>query len=365
MEFLNEPDKIDSMKCHDLFMRAALREARKGLGFTSPNPAVGAVVVRRGRIISRGWHRKAGAPHAEVEALNALQNSKDAEGSTLYVTLEPCSTHGRTPPCTEAILRSGISKVVIGGLDPNPVHAGRAVELLRNAGVEVVTGVEGEACRFLNRAFFKWITTRRPWVLVKAALSLDGRLSRPPGEGKWLSGMASLRDAHKLRRMTDAILVGANTLRTDNPSLTIRYGAGKGVKEQPWRVVLTRGGTPLPQDAHLFQDEYRERTVVFKQRPLESVLSELGDRYGVNHLLVEGGAEVLGGFFDAGLVDEVCFYLTSWICGGPRLGVGGQGVERSAEGLRILRPEYRHLGRDVVLQGLVDRPLARRVCGEE
>ncbi len=336
-------------------MRAALREAQKGLGLTSPNPAVGAILVRAGRIISRGWHRKAGAPHAEVEALRALPNVKDAVGATLYVTLEPCSTHGRTPPCTEAIVRSGISRVVIGGLDPNPLHAGRAVELLREAGLEVVIGVQEAACGFLNRAFFKWITTRKPWVVAKAALSLDGRLSRPMGESKWLSGPEALRDAHRLRRMADAILVGANTLRTDNPSLTIRHGAEMGLKEQPWRVVVTRGGSPLPQDAQLFQDEHRERTVVFNQRPWESVLSELGDRYRVNHLLVEGGAEVLGGLFDEGLVDEVYFYLTSWICGGPQLGVGGEGVSRSVEGLRILQPEYRRLGKDLLMQGLVDR----------
>ncbi len=340
---------------HQRFMRAALRAAQKGLGLTSPNPAVGAVLVRRGRIVGRGWHRRAGLPHAEVEAFQSLPDPELARGATLYVTLEPCSTTGRTPPCTEAILRSGVRRVVIGALDPNPAHAGRAVGILEASGIEVLCGVLQEECAFLNRAFFHWITTGRPWVIAKAALSLDGRISRPPGETQWLSGATSRRDAHLLRRHVDAILVGANTLRVDNPRLTVRGPGGMSDgKVQPWRVVLTRGGGALPAESHLFTDAFRDRTLVYSQQSLEAVLEDLGRRQ-VNSLLVEGGAEVLGAFVDARLVDEVCFYLTPLICGGPALGVGGLGAGATDEGLVLLNPEYRRLGRDIRMSGLVKR----------
>jgi diaminohydroxyphosphoribosylaminopyrimidine deaminase/5-amino-6-(5-phosphoribosylamino)uracil reductase len=336
-------------------MRAALREAAKGAGATSPNPAVGAVLVRRGRIIARGWHRRAGMPHAEVEALQALPDPALAKGATLYVTLEPCCTTGRTPPCTEAILRAGIRRVVVGATDPHPEHAGRGLEILRRHGVEVVDGVLKEACAHLNRAFFKWITTRRPWVLAKAALSLDGRLTRPPGEGRWLTGAAALRDAHRLRALSDAVLIGAETLRTDDPSLLVRNVPLPSGKPQPWRVVLTRGGGPLPPAAQIFTDAHRDRTLVFSAQSLESVLSELGERYAVTQLLVEGGGEVLGAFFDGGFVDEVCFYLAPILCGGPRVAVGGVGVGETQEAPPLSRVEYRRFGRDLRLSGLVSR----------
>jgi diaminohydroxyphosphoribosylaminopyrimidine deaminase/5-amino-6-(5-phosphoribosylamino)uracil reductase len=338
---------------HLRFMRAALREAVKGCGATSPNPAVGAVLVRNGRVLARGWHRGAGLPHAEVEALKALPDPALAKGATLYVTLEPCCTTGRTPPCTEAILRAGIRRVVVGATDPHPAHAGRGLELLRQHGVEVLDGVLAEECAYLNRAFFKWITTRRPWVVAKAALSLDGRLTRPPGEGQWLTGPAALRDAHRLRSLSDAVLIGAGTLRADNPSLSVRHVPLPGNKPQPRRVVLTRGTHPLPAGARLFTDAESSRTLVFDSQPLEAVLRELGETHSVTQLLVEGGGEVLGAFFDGRHVDEVCFYIAPLICGGPALGVGGLGVGTSADAPPLTRVEYRRLGRDLRFSGLV------------
>lgn len=338
---------------HSRFMRAALAEAAKGCGATSPNPAVGAVLVRGGRILARGWHRRAGLPHAEVEALRALPDPELAKGATLYVTLEPCSTTGRTPPCTDAILRAGIRRVVVGATDPHPAHAGRGMELLRGQGVEVLTGVLEEECAHLNRAFFKWITTRRPWVVAKAALSLDGRLTRPPGEGQWLTGAAALRDAHRLRALSDAVLVGAGTLRADNPSLLVRRVPLPEGKPQPWRVVLTRGGGELPAGAQIFTDAQSSRTLVFTSKSLEGVLKELGEKHGVTQLLVEGGGEVLGAFFDGGYVDEVCFYLAPILCGGPKVGVGGLGAGSTLEAPPLTRVEYRRLGRDLRLSGLV------------
>ena len=224
------------------FMRLALREAERGRGQTSPNPAVGAVIVKNGRVLARGFHHRAGQPHAEIEALQALGSESRARGATIYVTLEPCSTHGRTPPCTEAIRRAGFARVVIGATDPNPRHAGKAVAILEAAGIVVRPGILSAECAALNPAFNRWIVTGRPWVIAKAALTLDGRLTRPPGEDRWLSGPAARAAGHRLRAQVDAILIGAGTLRADNPRLTVRGVPGADPQRQPWRVVLTRGG---------------------------------------------------------------------------------------------------------------------------
>ena len=204
------------------FMRAALREAARGLGHTSPNPAVGAVIVRGGRIVARGFHRRAGQPHAEIEALRALKKADLARGATLYVTLEPCSTQGRTPPCVGAILSAGFARVVIGTIDPNPAHAGRGVKLLRAGGVKVTAGVLDEECRALNVGFNKWIVTGLPWVIAKWAMSWDGKIATRSGDSQWISNEASRAIVHSLRGRVDAILVGAETARRDNPLLTAR-----------------------------------------------------------------------------------------------------------------------------------------------
>ena len=325
------------------FMRAALREARRGAGRTSPNPAVGAVVVRRGRVIARGFHRCAGMPHAEIEAIAALKNPRRAREATIYVTLEPCSTHGRTPPCVDAIVRGRFARVVIGAIDPNPAHAGRGVELLRGAGIAVTTGVLEDECCELNVAFNKWIVTGMPFVIAKAALSLDGRLTRPPGESQWLTNAVSRADAHRLRASVDAILVGAGTLRADNPRLTVR---GVGAARQPWRVVLAGRGR-LPKDAHLFTDEHRERTLIFRGKTLRTVLRELGRRQ-ITSVLIEGGGAVLGDAFDRRLVDRVQFYLAPILCGGPHV-IGGRGAASTAASLALKNPRYTRIGDDLRL----------------
>jgi diaminohydroxyphosphoribosylaminopyrimidine deaminase/5-amino-6-(5-phosphoribosylamino)uracil reductase len=205
----------------EALMRAALAEARKGLGKTGPNPAVGAVISKNGKILSRGWHRGAGKPHAEIEALRNLKNPALARGATFHVTLEPCSTHGRTPPCTEAIIQAGFARVVFGATDPNPKHAGRAKEILEDAGIQTLSGVLGEECTLLNRAWNKWIATGLPFVTAKAGMSLDGRIASPP-DRRWITSEAARRDAMRLRAECGAVLVGAETVRTDNPQLTIR-----------------------------------------------------------------------------------------------------------------------------------------------
>ncbi|MEA3212001.1 MAG: diaminohydroxyphosphoribosylaminopyrimidine deaminase [Chthoniobacter sp.] len=326
------------------FMRAALREARRGLGHTSPNPAVGAVIVRGGRIIARGFHRRAGLPHAEIEALGKLKSAKLARGAAIYVTLEPCSTHGRTPPCVEAIVKAGFKRVIVGAIDPNPAHAGRGIALLRQAGLELESGILDAECRDLNAAFNKWIVTGVPLVIAKAGMSLDGRLTRPAGEGQWLTSAAARADAHRLRAQVDAILIGAGTLRADNPRLTVR---GIPDARQPWRVIVA-GGTPLPHDAHVFTDEHRDRTLVYRGRSLRAVLRDLGRRQ-MTSVLIEGGTRVLGEAFHRHLVDRVQFYVAPLLCGGPAVVIGGKGAGNTLESLTLSDPVYTRVGGDLRL----------------
>src|SRR4030095_1462356 len=253
------------------FMRVALNEAKKALGQTSPNPAVGAVLVIDNQIVSRGHHREAGCAHAEIECLRDFGAPVPAR-ATLYVTLEPCSTAGRTAPSTDAIIKAGIKNVVIGATDLNPRHSGRGIVELRNSGVRVRDGVLAEECAQLNEAFNKWIVTGRPFVIAKCGMSLDGRLTRPPSETRWITGRDARRDANQLRARVDAVLVGAETVRADNPRLTVR---GVRRARQPWRVVLTRSGQ-LPRQAHLLTDKFAARTLIYKRRSLPSVLKDIG-----------------------------------------------------------------------------------------
>src|ERR1700750_1320533 len=242
---------------HEKFMRAALLQAKKGLGTTSPNPAVGAVLVWRNRIIARGHHRRAGSDHAEINCLRKLDDPIPA-AAVLYVTLEPCSTRGRTAPCANYIIQRGVRRVVIGAVDPNPKHRGRAIGLLHAAGVDVRTGVLENECMRLNEAFNKWIVTGEPFVIAKCGMSLDGHLTRPPGESQWLTSELSRAHAHKLRAAVDAIIVGAETIRRDNPRLTVRSERGY---TQPMRVILTKSGR-LPRTAKVFYDSDRGRTLI-------------------------------------------------------------------------------------------------------
>ena len=329
----------------ETFMWAALAEARRGIGTASPNPAVGAVLVQRGRITATGYHRATGLPHAEIECL-ADASGASLRSATLYVTLEPCSTTGRTPACTEAIVRAGVGRVVIGATDPNPSHSGRGIRELRAAGIEVTTNVLAVECTRLNEAFNKWIVTGKPFVIAKCGMSLDGRLTRPPNEERWITRAAARRHAMQLRLQVDAVLIGAATLRQDDPRLTIR---GARETRQPWRVVLTRSGK-LPREAHLFADRFAERTLVYRKKTLGQVLADLG-RKEVTSVLIEGGGDVLGQAFDARLVDRVQFYLAPLLTGGPVLAVSGNGAGSTVEGARLAEIRYEKLGRDLVISG--------------
>jgi diaminohydroxyphosphoribosylaminopyrimidine deaminase/5-amino-6-(5-phosphoribosylamino)uracil reductase len=330
------------------FMRLALRQAGKGLGKTSPNPAVGAVLVRDGAILSTGWHHRAGGPHAEIEALSSLPNQESAAGATLYVTLEPCSTTGRTPPCTDAIITAKIGRVVIGAIDPNPRHEGRGLDQLRRAGIAVTTGVLEEESVLLNVGFNKWITTGMPWVIAKVAQSLDGRITRPVGEPQRLSNNRSGRLVQSLRSTVDAILVGAETVRRDNPQLTVRTSAREA---QPWRIIMTRSGN-LPGGAILFTDEYRDRTLVYQGIDWLDMLKTLGTK-GVTRLLVEGGGDVLGQLHDLRLLDELWCFVTPMLTAGNKPSFAGRGVQRMADASRLHRIRYKRLGDDVLVTGYI------------
>lgn len=327
-------------------MREALSEGAKGLGLTSPNPPVGAVVVRGGETLGRGWHRRAGEAHAERRALEDARRRHGAEavrGATLYVTLEPCSTHGRTPPCTEAILASGIVRAVVSATDPNPAHAGAGFDLLRKAGVEVTSGVLEEEGRELIRFFARHVVTGMPWVIAKTAATLDGRTTLPEGMGRWISSEAAREDVQFWRRQCDAILVGGETFRRDDPALTLRGRWAEG-RPQPWRVVLTSDAN-LPRTHRLFTDPHRHRSLVHADIPLRESLARLG-RLGVAAAMLESGGRLLAHALEEGLVDEVILYLA------PLLG-GGTSRLLPVDGLvsRLEKVEFAAIGDNLRVRG--------------
>jgi len=330
------------------FMRAALVEAKKALGRTSPNPAVGAVLVIDNRIVAKGHHREAGAAHGEIDCLRDFGAPIPAH-ATLYVTLEPCSTAGRTAPCTHAIVKAGLKNVVLGAIDLNPRHSGRGIVELRNAGVRVRNGILAEECMRLNEAFNKWIVTGQPFVIAKCGMSLDGQLTRPPVESRWITGRDARRHAHHLRARVDAVLVGAETVRVDNPHLTVR---GVRRARQPWRIVLTRSGQ-LPRQARLLTDKFAARTLIYKRKSLASVLKDLGKRR-ITSVLIEGGGEVLGDALDKRLIDKVQLYLGPILTGGPVVAFPGEGVQKTADALRLRDIEYEQIGQTVSISGYPD-----------
>ncbi|MES2310380.1 MAG: bifunctional diaminohydroxyphosphoribosylaminopyrimidine deaminase/5-amino-6-(5-phosphoribosylamino)uracil reductase RibD [Verrucomicrobiota bacterium] len=336
-----------------LWMNEALDLAAKAKGFTSPNPCVGAVLVKNQKVIGRGYHRKAGTPHAEVLAVrDALRQGISPRGSTLYVTLEPCCSHGRTPPCTDLIIREKIKRVVMGTLDPNPAHAGRAPRLLKKEGIEVTVGILKEESSFLNRDFNHWIVQQTPWVTLKSAMSYDGRITRPTGESSWLTGESALEMAHELRGECDAILVGAETVRKDNPQLTVRHPRFKA-KTQPWRVILTRSGK-ISSSANLLKNDPHQRTLIYQNKPLQEVLKDLGNR-GVMNLLVEGGGEIHSAFLSEGLAHEVAIFWAPMMTGTSTWGFRFEGKNQIQKSI-FLKPWWTGLiGNDLLVRALVQK----------
>jgi diaminohydroxyphosphoribosylaminopyrimidine deaminase / 5-amino-6-(5-phosphoribosylamino)uracil reductase len=369
----------------ETFMRMALGLARRAYGDTSPNPLVGAVLVRKGQIIGRGWHRRAGGPHAEIEALaDAARRGQDPRGATLYVTLEPCCTHGRTPPCTDALIAAGIQRVVIGATDPNPAHRGRAFELLRRADIEIAEDVLAEQATALNATFNHWIVHRTPFVMVKAAMSLDGKIATANGESKWITSPASRAKAMRLRRGVDAILVGVNTVIADDPALSVRSVPGFAIPKevrQPRRIIVDSAAR-TPVDAKLVSDAHASLTTVVTTRRASRIQRERLSRRAnvwvaptardggvdlgwlikklgaenVTHLLVEGGGEVNASFLFGRLAHRIAFFYAPKILGGraARKGVAGGGVADATWGLKLHSMKWQRVGPDLLLTASLD-----------
>lgn len=356
-------------------MRQAVRLGRRGLGRTSPNPPVGAVVVAGGKVVGRGYHHGPGRAHGEIEALRAA--GQRSRGATLYVTLEPCNHHGRTPPCTEAILAAGVRRVVFGMSDPNPGVRGGGAARLRRRGVTVISGIESEACAELNAGFTSLVTRGRPLVTLKLAASLDGRIATGTGASRWITGAAARAVVHRLRDEHDAVLVGAGTVIADDPELTCRRRGGR----DPLRVVLD-GRLRIPLSARVVADraaggtlvvtaarggrkltELRRRGVGLLSLPGRSgdvdvklLLRRLAAR-GVATVLVEGGAGVAAAMLRAGVVDHALFFLAPKLIGGdgvPMLGPLGVARLERAPALRIVRVSK--VGADLLVQAV---PAAR------
>ncbi|MBJ6765116.1 bifunctional diaminohydroxyphosphoribosylaminopyrimidine deaminase/5-amino-6-(5-phosphoribosylamino)uracil reductase RibD [Myxococcaceae bacterium JPH2] len=359
----------------EFFMRIALEEASKGLGRTSPNPVVGAVLVKGGRIIARGFHKKAGTAHAEVVALEAAGTK--ARGADLYTTLEPCDHYGRTPPCSLAILEAGVRRVFCGSADPNPLVSGKGVARLRRGGVKVVTGVLQEEADALNRPFFHVLRTGLPWVTMKAAVTLDGKLATATGDSRWVTGEAARAWVHQLRDRVDAILVGANTVRLDDPKLTTRLPGGGG-KDAVRVVVDSR--LRLSANATVFTQRSSARTVVATLEDPEGrkarKLAALGvdvwqvrakkDRVdltallrrmakaGMSHVLVEGGSELYASLLRERRANALALFLAPKLIGASGLSWAGDlGVQAMSQALKVKNLTLEHIGEDVLLQALL------------
>lgn len=355
------------MSRDERYMQTALKLARRGVGSVEPNPAVGAVIVKGGQVIGSGWHSRFGGPHAEI---NALKNcKKSARGATMYVTLEPCCHFGKTPPCTKAIIKSGIKKVVAATEDPTKKNNGKGFKILENAGIKVVTGICKNEAEKLNAPFFKFAKTRKPWVIIKWAQSYDGFLARSDGK-RWITGAKSRKDAHKLRKKVQAILVGINTVLADDPMLTARPWTGK----QPLRVVLD-SKIKIPIDCNLIRTAPKTPVCIFttisrkkiKRKGVEivkvgkykgrinfrAVLTELGKK-DIQQLLVEGGEKVITSFLKQKLADEAVIYVSS-----EKLGKNGKvkispPMKKLYSRLKKNYVEKERFDRDVCLTGFVE-----------
>jgi len=357
-----------------IYMQRALDLASLALGRTSPNPVVGAVIVKDGRIVGEGYHRKAGTPHAEVHALQAAGGR--AAGATVYVTLEPCSHFGKTPPCADALIAAGVQKVLIACLDPNPQVAGRGMQKLMDAGIETELGImETEALR-LNEAFFKYIQTGRPFVAVKTAMTLDGKIASKTGDSRWITSADARAFVHQLRNTYDAILVGIGTVLKDDPLLNTRLEQAD--TRDPVRVVLD-SKLELPADSQIACSARKQRSLVFcsaeaseeKQQiletagceiirlqqqdsfiPLETVLDYLGSQ-GICSLLVEGGGQINASFLEARLADKIYSFIAPKIIGGTEAPspVGGQGLTLMREAWELHSIEVKRFAKDILLTG--------------
>ena len=355
-------------------MRRALEMAGKAAGRTSPNPMVGAVIVKNGRMIAESYHKKAGRPHGEIEALRKA--GKRARGAQMFVNLEPCCHHGRTPPCTDAIIASGLKEVFVGMRDPNPLVAGKGIRRLKQAGIEVHNGVLTPQCRRLKEEFAKYIQTGTPWVILKSALSLDGKIATATGQSQWITGPEARERVHRMRDRVDAILVGPGTVLKDNPRLTTRLKKGRG--HNPARVILD-AKAEIPLKARVFQRAAREQVVYVTSSKASAVrlnrlrktgvdikilpnqsghislkkLIKMLGQMEITSLLIEGGSGLNASALKAGIVDKVVLFLAPLIIGGDTAPgvVGGPGVKSLKQALNLKNLTVTPVGADWMVEG--------------
>lgn len=353
------------------YMELAIELAKRGKGKVNPNPLVGAVVVKNDIIIGQGYHEEFGKAHAEVNAFNSLKES--AEGATIYVTLEPCSHYGKTPPCVDRIIENKISKVVIGTLDPNPLVAGRGVKKLKDFGIEVVVGVLEEECKRVAEVFMKYIITKEPFVVLKTAMTLDGKIATESGESKWITCEESRKEVHKLRNELSAIMVGVNTVIKDNPELTCRIEGGRN----PIRVIVD-SKLRIPIKSKVINDklartiiattEYASKekinelnslgveVLVAKAKEgrvdLQDLMIKLGES-NIDGILLEGGGNLSFSALEEGIVDKLQVYIAPKIIGGEKskTPVGGRGVEKLSEAIFLKNMTTSYVGEDILIQG--------------
>ena len=356
-------------------MRLALKLALRAKGRTSPNPLVGAIIVKNGKILGQGFHRQAGSPHAEIIALEKA--GPQAKGADLYLNLEPCSHFGRTPPCVDAVIAAKIKRVFTGMRDPNPLVKGKGLKKLKAAGIEVMTGILEDECRKVNEIFIKYITTKQPFVILKTAASLDGRIGAETGDSKWITNDKSREYVHRLRDEVDAILVGIGTVQRDDPRLTCRIKSGKG--KDPIRVVVD-SSLKISLKAKVLNLKSQARTIVAatpKASPkkikaienlgaqvlvtpsknrvdLKRLMRVLG-KQGIASVLIEGGSGINTAALEAGIVDKVLYFYAPRIIGGIKapLMVGGKGVSRVKKALLLRNIKTRRFGDDVMVEGYV------------
>ncbi len=366
------------MSIHEHYMKMAIDLALKGKGRTSPNPVVGAVLVKDGEVVGAGYHKMAGMPHAEIEAIR--NSGGKAEGADLYVNLEPCSTFGRTPPCCDALIESGIKRVFVGMKDPNPRVSGKGIEKLKNTGIETVVGILEKKSKQVNEIFAKFITTRKPFVILKSAASLDGKIAVPTGHSKWITGEQARNKVHEIRDEVDAIMVGVNTVIMDDPQLTVRL-QGKETKN-PLRIVLD-SDLKIPENSKVLQVDENTRTILAatdrapakKAKRLESkgikviypgekdgkvnlkaLMAALGEME-ITSVLVEGGSTINASALRSGIVDKIIFFYAPIIIGGvdslPMFGL--EGAEKVDDAVRIEDLEIFRVGEDIMVTGYVHR----------
>ena len=333
------------------YMALAVALAKKAEGMTSPNPIVGAVIVKNGRIVGRGYHKRAGLAHAEINAL--LQAGNKAKGATLYITLEPCDHFGRTPPCTDAIIKSGVDRVVVAMTDPNPINNGSGIRKLKRRDIKVSVGLLAKDAMAMNRSYIKFITKGLPFVTVKVAQSLDGKIATGTGDSKWISDDDSRRYVHELRRRSDAVMVGANTVRIDDPLLLSKLSCGN----QPIRVIVS-GKSEIPSGAKVFSGPQKSPVIIVKPAGrtgkrvnLKKLLKALAKR-DITNILVEGGGELIASLVKERLVDRFLVFIAPKIIGGrdSKTAVEGSGIKRIKDALVLKNMSVKRFKEDILIE---------------